>query len=86
MPNWNADVGYVRSLRIRSLSIACEGKRLGGYGCDHCGQLDLAPYPDALSLKAIRRQLVCTACGAIGEAEVRPNWKELAQNPMYGPR
>jgi len=86
MIEWIATAGYVRSLRIGSLSITCEGKREGGYGCDHSGKLDLAPYPDDLPIDAIERRLVCTACGAIGKADVRPNWNELAQNPMYGPR
>ena len=48
MPSFVATVGYVRSLNIGSLSVWCEGKRAGGYPCNHEATVDLAPYPDDL--------------------------------------
>jgi hypothetical protein len=83
MSEWIATVGYVRSLDISSLSVWCQGKRLGGYRCDHCADGSLAGYPDDLPTSAIERRLVCTRCGAIGAVDARPNWTELAGAPLY---
>jgi hypothetical protein len=77
MPRWIATVGYVHSLGIRSLSVWCTGRRLGGYRCNHETQIDLSSFPDDLPCVAIERRLVCTHCGAIGAVDARPNWTEL---------
>ena len=76
MPAFVATVGYVRSLSIGSLSVWCMGKRLGGYPCNHCADIDLSPYPDELPVYVIERRLACTACGGIGVVDARPNWSQ----------
>jgi hypothetical protein len=86
MPAFVATVGYVRSLNIGSLSVWCEGKRLGGYRCDHGADVSLAGYPDDLPVHAIERRLVCTHCGAIGAVDARPNWTELAGASLFPSR
>ncbi len=78
-PKWIATVGYIRGLKIGTLSVYCEGKRAGGYRCNHCGTVDLSPYADELPLRHIERRLVCTQCGSIGSVDARPNWHELSQ-------
>lgn len=83
MPTFVATVGYVRSLHIGSLSVYCEGKRAGGFRCNHQADVDLSPYPDELPCTAIERRLVCTHCGAIGAVDARPNWTELAGASLY---
>ena len=72
-----ATVGYVRGLKIGRLAVTCEGKRAGGYQCHHGGSVDLAGLADDLPLTAIERRLVCTACGAIGAVDARPDWAAL---------
>jgi hypothetical protein len=83
MPAFVATVAYVRSLGIGSLAVWCEGKRAGGFRCNHQADIDLAPYSDDLPCSAIERRLVCTACGAIGAVDARPNWKELSGSSLY---
>jgi hypothetical protein len=76
MSEWVATVGYIRGMKIGTLAVWCEGKRLGGYLCNHQAAIDLSPYPDELTCHAIERRLVCTHCGAIGKVDARPNWTE----------
>jgi hypothetical protein len=72
-----ATVGYVRSLGIRTLCAYCQGKREGAWPCHHAGQVDVSEMPDETPLASIERRLVCTACGAIGAVDARPDWSEL---------
>jgi hypothetical protein len=55
MPSFVATVGYVRSLNIGSLSVWCEAKREGGFGCNHQADIDLASYPDEMPCGASPR-------------------------------
>ncbi len=50
---WIATVGYVCGLKIGKLSVDSDGKRAGGYRCNHCGAVDLSPYADELPLRQI---------------------------------
>jgi hypothetical protein len=70
-------VGYVRSLNIDLLSVWCNGKRAGGFRCNHQADLDLTPYTDELPCSVIESRLVCTHCDAIGAVDAWPNWSEL---------
>ncbi len=83
MSDWVATVGSVRSLKIGSLAVWCVGRREGGYTCNHYAEIDLSPYPDDMPCSAIERRLVCTACGAIGTVDARPNWTELGGPSLY---
>lgn len=85
MSEWIATVGYVRSLQIGTLTAFCRGKRAGAWPCHHCGTVDLSGFPDTLPLEAIERRLACTACGAIGAVDARPNWGEREGKPLFGP-
>lgn len=42
--------------------------------CWHGGKMSADPWPDDATFDQIERRLVCTACGAIGGADVRPDW------------
>jgi len=72
-----ATVGYVRSQRIGHLIAYCQGKRAGGYWCHHQKTISIEAFADDVTLASIARALVCERCGAIGIAEVRPDWSEL---------
>ena len=61
----------MRQNGVRSLEITCEG-----YLCHHNAALDVSGYADDLTVPAFRPRMVCTACGSIGTADVRPNWRE----------
>ena len=81
-PPFEATVGYVRRLEISSLSVWCKGKREGAWPCHHGGTVALEGIADEEPLLAVERRLVCTACGAIGAADVRPNWAEIGQTGL----
>jgi len=81
---WLATIGYVRSLNIGHLSVWCEGKREGGWPCHHSGTVSIAGLPDDMTLRSIERRMLCEACGAIGAAEVRPDWSEITARPSSG--
>ncbi len=61
----------MRQNGVRSLDVTCEG-----YLCHHNATLDVSGYADDLTVPAFRPRMVCTVCGSIGTADVRPNWRE----------
>lgn len=73
-------VAYVRSLRIGSLTAYCQGKPEGAWPCCHQGRVDLTGMHDGQPLEEIARRLMCTACGAIGALDARPDWSEMPRS------
>jgi len=78
-----ATVGYVRGLGIRTLCVYCRAKREGGWPCHHSGSIDVSTMSDGATLASIETRLACTACGAIGMLDVRPDWSELHGVPRH---
>jgi hypothetical protein len=61
--------GNMRANGVRNLDLYCRR-------CHHSALLNADDLPDDFELMRINQQLVCTRCGAIGEADCRPNWIE----------
>jgi hypothetical protein len=66
--------GNMRRNGVRNLDLYCRR-------CHHGALLNADHLPDDFDLMRIDRQLVCTRCGAIGEAACSPNWFERSQRP-----
>jgi hypothetical protein len=68
------DLGNMRSLGVRSLSVRCER-------CHHETIVNCDRWPDHMTVPSFGPRMVCTACGSTG-ADVRPNWLEYQAKPM----
>lgn len=79
-----ATIGYVRSLKIGSLDVYCDGKREGGWPCHHHSVMSIYGLPDEMTLVSIERRLRCQNCGTLGKAEVRPAWTEITGRTNSG--
>ena len=66
--------GNMRANGVRNLAIECEP-------CRHRAIMSVDQYPDDLWLTLFTPRMVCTNCGAIGCADVRPNWIERPDRP-----
>jgi hypothetical protein len=64
-------LGKMRQNGVRSLSVHC-------WVCHHSAILSAEAWPDDLPMTLFDARMVCTRCGMIGKADVRPNWKERA--------
>jgi hypothetical protein len=72
-------LGNMRANGVRSLAIRC-----GALWCNHEAILDAGKYPDEAAVPSFGPKMVCMTCGAIGAAEVRPNWHERAPACLFG--
>ncbi len=70
-------IAWMRSQQIRHVDIWCQGKRESGWPCGNTGKLPIEGWAEALTMADLKRRLVCSRCGAIGECDVRPAWAEL---------
>lgn len=60
----------MRSLGVRRLSVSC-------WTCHHSAVLDIEHIGGDIELTVFDGdRMVCTQCGMIGTADVRPNWSE----------
>ena len=61
--------GNMRQNGVRSIAVYCEV-------CHHRAVLNADHWPDSLFITLLDPRMVCTGCGIIGNADVRPNWNE----------
>jgi hypothetical protein len=59
----------MRAQGVRSLLASC-------VLCHRAAVLDVDRYGGAVPVPAFGPRMVCTGCGIIGGADVRPNWLE----------
>jgi hypothetical protein len=62
-------LGNMRANGVRSIAIYC-------WTCHHDAVMNADRWPDDLPMTLFDPRMVCTRCGMIGNADVRPNWKE----------
>jgi hypothetical protein len=62
-------LGNMRANGVRSIEVTC-------WGCRHEAVLNADRWADDLPMTLLDSRMVCTRCGLIGDADVRPNWKE----------
>lgn len=84
MTGFIATIAYVREQGLRSVTVFCHGQRAGGFPCSHSADVAIAGMRDDLTLAAIARRTRCEQCGAVGKAEVRPNWGERPPAAVTG--
>jgi len=62
----------MRANGVHSLSVSC-------VLCHHAATLSADPWRDDVPVPSFKPRMVCTSCGIVGGADVRPNWTERAQ-------
>ena len=66
--------GNMCANEVRRLDVHCPL-------CRHEAVLDNDQYPDDLPAGTIAPRMVCTRCGGIGAADLRPNWRYRLERP-----
>jgi len=63
------DMRNMRSNGVRSLSVSC-------HLCGHRATISADRWRDDVPVPSLRSCMVCTGCGIVGGADVRPAWLE----------
>jgi hypothetical protein len=62
-------MAHIRGHGCRDLLVSCASP-----WCNHSAKLNADWLPDNAAVRSLGSRMVCTACGLIGDSDVRPDW------------